>query len=74
MTMCLAVPLRLLEIHNQEGIAEAGGLRRAVRRDFIRNPQVGGYVLVPAGFAMERLSQEQALQNLQALQEVANAL
>ena len=82
MTMCLAVPLRLMEIHDKEGIAEAGGIRRSVRLDFIRNPQVGDYVLVHAGFAMEmdqaarraELSEEQALQNLQALQEVANAL
>lgn len=63
-----------MEIHDKEGIAEAGGIRRSVRLDFIRNPQVGDYVLVHAGFAMERLSEEQALQNLQALQEVANAL
>lgn len=63
-----------MEIHDKEGIAEAGGIRRSVRLDFIREPQVGDYVLVHAGFAMERLSEEQALQNLQALQEVANAL
>ena len=74
MTMCLAVPLRLMEIHDKEGIAEAGGMRRSVRLDFIREPQVGDYVLVHAGFAMERLSEEQALQNLQALREVADAL
>ena len=74
MTMCLAVPLRLMEIHDKEGIAEAGGMRRSVRLDFIRNPQVGDYVLVHAGFAMERLSEEQALQNLQVLREVADAL
>ena len=55
-------------------MAEAGGIRRSVRLDFIRNPQVGDYVLVHAGFAMERLSQEQALLNLQALREVADAL
>ncbi len=72
--MCLAVPLRLIEIHDKDGVAEAGGIRRSVRLDFIRNPQVGDYVLVHAGFAMERLSQEQALLNLQALREVADAL
>lgn len=72
--MCLAVPLRIMEIHGNEAVAEAGGVRRTVRVDFIRNPQVGDYVLVHAGFAMERLSEEQALLNLQALQEVADAL
>lgn len=72
--MCLAVPLRLIEIHDKEAVAEAGGIRRTVRVDFIPNPQVGDYVLVHAGFAMERLKEEQALQNLQALREVADAL
>ena len=72
--MCLAVPLRLIEIHDKEAVAEANGIRRTVRVDFIPNPQVGDYVLVHAGFAMERLSQEQALLNLQALREVADAL
>lgn len=72
--MCLAVPLRLIEIHDKEAIAEAGGIRRPVRVDFIRDPQVGDYVMVHAGFAIERLSEAQALANLKALQEVADAL
>ncbi len=72
--MCLAVPLRLIELHDKEAVAEANGIRRTVRVDFIPNPQVGDYVLVHAGFAMERLKEEQALANLKALQEVADAL
>lgn len=72
--MCLAVPLRLIEIHDKEAVAEANGIRRTVRVDFIPTPQVGDYVLVHAGFAMERLKEEQALANLKALQEVADAL
>ena len=72
--MCLAVPLRLIELHDKEAVAEANGIRRTVRVDFIPNPQVGDYVLVHAGFAMERLEEEQALANLKALQEVADAL
>lgn len=72
--MCLAVPLRLIEIHDKEAVAEANGIRRTVRVDFIPNPQVGDYVLVHAGFAMERLKEELALANLKALQEVADAL
>ena len=72
--MCLAVPLRLIELHDKEAVAEANGIRRTVRVDFIPNPQVGDYVLVHAGFAMERLKEELALANLKALQEVADAL
>lgn len=72
--MCLAIPLRIAEISGKDGIGEANGLRRKIRLDFIREPKIGDYVLVHAGFAMERMNEEQALANLRAIQEVADAL
>ena len=72
--MCLAIPLRLVEIDGMNAMAEAAGIRRKVRVDFIREPKVGEYVIVHAGFAIERLNEQQALENLQAIQEVADAL
>ena len=53
--MCLAVPLKLIEIKGKEAVGESLGMRRSVRVDFIENPQVGDYVIVHAGFAIERL-------------------
>ena len=72
--MCLAIPLKLIEIDGMEATAEAAGIRRRVRVDFIREPKPGDYVIVHAGFAIERLNEQQALANLQAIQEVADAL
>ena len=72
--MCLAIPLRLVEIDGMNAMAEAAGIRRKVRVDFIREPKPGDYVIVHAGFAIERLNEQQALANLQAIQEVADAL
>ena len=72
--MCLAVPLRLIEIHDKDGVAEAGGIRRSVRLDFIRNPQVGDYVLVHAGFAIQKMTEQEALENLELLEEIRDAL
>lgn len=72
--MCLAIPLRLVEVHGGEAVAEASGVRRSIRVDFIREPRVGDYVIVHAGFAIERLREEQALANLRAIQEVADAV
>ena len=72
--MCLAIPLRIAEINGKDGIGEAHGLRRKIRLDFIREPKVGDYVIVHAGFAIETLGEEQALANLAAIQEVADAL
>ena len=72
--MCLAIPLQLLEINGNTAIGEAMGMRREIRVDFIENPQVGDYVIVHAGFAIERLPEQQALNDLEAWEEVRNAL
>ena len=72
--MCLAIPLRLVEVNGSEAVAEANGVRRKIRVDFIREPKAGDYVIAHAGFAIERMSEAQALENLRAIQEVADAL
>ena len=72
--MCLAVPLRLIEINGNDAIGEAMGLRRAVRVDFIPDPKIGDYVMVHAGFAIERLEEEQALEDLETWEELRSAL
>jgi len=72
--MCLAIPLQLIEINGKEAIAEANGVRRTIRVDFIREPKVGDFVLAHAGFAIERMNEAQARENLRAIQEVADAL
>lgn len=72
--MCLAVPLRLIQVDGNKALAEAMGVTREVRVDFIPQPQVGDYVIVHAGFAIERLPQQQALEDLEAWEELENAL
>lgn len=72
--MCLAVPLKLIEIEGKNAIGEAMGMKRKLRVDFIENPQLGEYVMVHAGFAIERLSEEQAMEDIHAWEEVQDAL
>lgn len=72
--MCLAVPLRLTEINGKSAIGEAMGMQREVRVDFIEEPKIGDYVIVHAGFAIERLPEQQALEDLAAWEDVENAL
>ena len=74
MIMCLAVPLRLIEINGNDAVGEALGMRRAVRVDFIPEPKIGDYVMVHAGFAIERLAEEQALEDLESWEELQDAL
>ena len=72
--MCLAVPLRLTQVDGNKALAEAMGVTREVRVDFIPQPKIGDYVIVHAGFAIERLPEQQALQDLDVWEELENAL
>ena len=72
--MCLAVPLKISEIHGKEAIAESMGMQRKIRVDFIENPQVGEYVIVHAGFAIERLPEKQAEEDLESWEDLEKAL
>ena len=72
--MCLAIPLKLVEINGNTATGEAMGMRREIRVDFIENPKVGDYVIVHAGFAIERLPEQQAMEDLDAWEEVRHAL
>ena len=72
--MCLAVPLKLIEINGKTATGEAMGMTRQLRVDFRTDPQVGDYVMVHAGFAIERLPEGQALADLEAWEEMEAAL
>ncbi|MCD7761176.1 MAG: HypC/HybG/HupF family hydrogenase formation chaperone [Clostridiales bacterium] len=72
--MCLAVPLKLTKIDGNDAVGELEGIQRRIRVDFLKDPQPGDYVIAHAGFAIEKLNERQALDNLQALREVTDAL
>ena len=72
--MCLAVPLKIVEINGADGVGEYEGLRRNIRLDFIKEPEIGQYVMVHAGFAIERLTKEQAAEDIQAWKDLEEAL
>ena len=72
--MCLAVPLKITNINGMDAVGERDGIRRKIRVDFIKEPKIGDYVIVHAGFAIERLKKEQAEADMAAVREVENAL
>ena len=74
--MCLAVPLKIvsLEGDGKHAVGEAAGLTQKVRVDFLPGIKVGEYVMVHAGFAIEKLTPEQAAENLAYIEEAIHAL
>lgn len=71
--MCLAVPLKIIEMNDKIALGEVDGVRRELRLDLVPKAKLGDYVMVHAGFAIEILSPERAEENLSAIMEAANA-
>ena len=68
--MCLAVPLRVVEMNGTNGVGEFDGVRRSVRLDFVPKVQLGDDVLVHAGFAIEVVDHEQAEEDRKMFREL----
>lgn len=56
--MCLAVPARIVTIDEIHAWAETMGVRQRVNIQLIASPLPGDYILVHAGFAIEKIDQE----------------
>ena len=72
--MCLALPLKITKIDGLDAVGEREGVSRSIRLDFIKEPKLGEYVIVHAGFAIDRISEEQAILDWEAAKEVEEAL
>ena len=71
--MCLAVPARILAIRGTEAEAAFGRVRRTISLQLLPEAQVGDYVLVHTGFAIARVSPEEAAETLALLAEIEAA-
>lgn len=73
--MCLAVPMLLKEIRDDAvGVGDLDGSRHEVDLSLLENPQPGDFVIVHAGFAIEKLDEEEANERLALFEELAHQL
>ncbi len=71
--MCLGVPAKILETGEGTAIVELGGVRREISVMLLDDVAVGGWVIIHAGFAIEKLSEEEAERTLALFREIAAA-
>lgn len=68
--MCLAVPMKVTTINGKRALVEAGGLKYKASLDFLSNVRVGDYVILHAGFAIQKLDEKEARQTLSIFKEM----
>ena len=72
--MCLAIPSKIVKIENQMATIDVDGVRRVVSLLLLEDAGVGEYVIVHAGFAIQKLDEEGALETLRLLKETVRLI
>ncbi|MDP8215184.1 MAG: HypC/HybG/HupF family hydrogenase formation chaperone [Candidatus Euphemobacter frigidus] len=68
--MCLAVPMKIIAVEGEKARVSLGGLAQEIDVRFLSNPRPGEYVIVHAGFAIERLDPGEAEKTLALFREM----
>ncbi|MBU2702375.1 hydrogenase expression/formation protein HypC [Sporomusaceae bacterium BoRhaA] len=68
--MCLAIPAKLIGKIDRLATVEVGGITRKVSLMLLPDAQVGDFVLVHAGFAIQTVEEEEAKRTMELLKEL----
>ena len=72
--MCLGIPMLIVERSGNDAVVESGGVRKSMRLDLHRRrAAIGDYVLIHAGYAIEKLDTAEALETLELIRQVYRA-
>jgi len=72
--MCLAIPSKIVKIEDNVATIDVDGVKREASLLMIENPEVGDYVIVHAGFAINKINEKDALESLKLLREAASLI
>lgn len=68
--MCLAIPSKIIKIENSMATIDVEGVQRQASLMLVDDAQVGDYVIVHAGYAINKLDEKSAQETLDLLREV----
>ena len=76
--MCLGIPGKVIEIHDQGGLrmgrVDFGGVRKEACLAYQPDVELGDYVIIHVGFAISRVDEEEALRTLEMLASMGDLM
>ena len=72
--MCLGIPAKIVRIENNMGTIDVEGIQREVSLLLQEDAKVGDYVIVHAGFAIQKIDEAEALETLKFLRQIVTEL
>ena len=74
--MCLGIPGKITEIYEKDslqmGKIDFGGVMKEVCLAYVPEAQVGQYALIHVGFALSVMDEDEALETLDLLNQIAS--
>ena len=67
--MCLSIPAKVEKIENDMATVSVGGTTYEASLQMVEDVQIGDYVLIHTGFALQKISEEEAKATLEVFQE-----
>jgi len=68
--MCLSLPAQIIKIEGQMAEVSIGGAIIQAGLHMVENVNVGDYILLHAGFAIQKISEKEALETINLLKEM----
>jgi len=67
--MCLSIPAKVESIDNDMAVVSVGGTKYNASLQMIDDVEVGDYILMHTGFAIQKLSPEDAAESIKVFEE-----
>ncbi|MFA6308532.1 MAG: HypC/HybG/HupF family hydrogenase formation chaperone [Clostridia bacterium] len=68
--MCLAVPGKVIKINDKTCLVDIMGVSTETSIDFLTDVNIGDYILIHAGSAIEKIDRKEALDTLKIFSEL----
>jgi len=68
--MCLAVPARITSIEGKRATVDMAGVVREASIMMLPDAKIGDYVIIHAGYAIERLDEDEALRTIELFKQM----
>lgn len=72
--MCVAIPGKVIELYEFESLIDFGKIKKIINTFFIEDIEIGDYVLVHAGCALEKISEDEALDTIEIFKIISDEL
>jgi len=69
--MCLAIPGKIVSIDGNSAVVDFDGIEQEVIIALVLNPEVGKYVIIHAGYAIEQMDEKDAMEAIEQWKEIA---